>query len=108
MADASIFYSVTRITIDPITWTPLAPIINCCELKVANYLGTVDIKIRSDSGRASSELTIGPGFEENVDPRLVANRPEFTLIVFPAGVTVVFAQTTSGTFDVVLVMKGVP
>jgi hypothetical protein len=91
-------YVKKQLAVDTVSWTPVVALIDCMAVSIKNS-ALVDLKIRTDSGDATTQDTIPAGSIESV----LAPRHNSQLhdsgsgARFVAGDTVAYLQAASGT-----------
>ena len=78
------------LTVDPVSWTPIAVPFDCTSLVIKNANATNDLKLRTTVGDASTQDTLAPLTEQ-------ALAIPFHRYRFLAGSQPIFLQTAAGT-----------
>jgi hypothetical protein len=91
-------YVKKQLAVDTVSWTPVVAPIDCMAVSIKNS-ALVDLKIRTDSGDATTQDTIPAGSAESVlAPRHSSHLHDASFgLRFLAGDTVAYLQSTSGT-----------
>jgi hypothetical protein len=84
-----------RLTLDTVTWTPVAPPFDCNYIGITNEQGA-EIKLRTDSGDASTEESI-LGFSAVNDIAASRDARSGQSFRYPKTVTAFWLRATSGT-----------
>ena len=96
-------YVKKQLAVDTVSWTAIVAPVDCMGVSIKNSV-LVDLKIRTDSGDATTQDTISAGGIETVSgPRHNAGvQNSGTGTRFYAGDTVAYLQAASGTGPVLL------
>ena len=88
-------FEIQLLTIDPVSWTPVTVAFDCNNLAVKNADLVNAVKMRTDSGSAATEDTLGPGAEQSL-------AIPFHRYRFAAGSQPLWLRATAGTGPVVV------
>ena len=88
-------FEIQLLTIDPVSWTPVTVAFDCSSFSVKNADLVNAVKMRSNSGSAATEDTLGPGVEQSL-------ALPFHRYRFPEGSQPLWLQATAGTGPVVV------
>lgn len=57
-------FSIQRVTLDTVTWTPITAPFNCTQCSIENGDPTNNIKIRTSSGDSATERVLTPSAQQ--------------------------------------------
>lgn len=90
-------FTRTTVTADNVSWTAITAPFPCNCVTLLN-LHSANMKLRTDSADADTEITLPPNAQEEAGTTI--SGPHVRTFRFQTGSTVVYAQTASGTGDI--------
>jgi len=93
---SSVIFTIRRLTIDAVTWTPVVTPFPCRRIAIEQGDGVNDLKIRSDAADANTEKTIAAGTLQPLTSEFLGDT------VGGPGETVCYLQAAAGTGPAVL------
>lgn len=91
-------YQKVRYAINTVTWTPIAPPLNCNYFGMKN-LDSADVLLRTDMNDSGTEDLLRVGMQEGVEVTMKATQPGWYR--FPIGQPVLWAKAVTGTGPII-------